>query len=116
MKVISCHIVRPVVQQLIVELDQCTVRRQNSRHHRHTNRTTRADPQPLEMASIRWPKTSSSSHEWVAGRKTRPRVIEPAKANFGFNAPNFSRNCSLFVWLQSPDTGRPRLRQERQLL
>ena len=139
----SCHIVRPVVRQLIVELNQCTVCRQYSRHHRHLNRNTRADHQtprecpnrrtarkhncclchtarrnrqllPLyglgtrlrnvasrevmsgnrlcipgtnisvpsqllisvETASIRWPKTGSSSHEWVAGRKTGPRVLE----------------------------------------
>ena len=44
---ISCHIVRPVVRRLIVELDQCTVCRQNSRHPRHPNRNTRANHQTL---------------------------------------------------------------------
>ena len=40
--------------------------------------------QPLisvETASIRRPKTGSSSREWVAGRETGPRVVEPSKAN-----------------------------------
>ena len=171
---ISCHIVHPVVRQLIVELDQCTACRQYSRHHRHPNRNTRADHQTLhecpnrrtarkhncclchaagwnqqllpmygmgtrlrnvasrevmsrnrlsiprtnvsmpsqllisvETESIRRPKTGSSSHEWVAGRKTGPHVVELAKANCGFNAPNFSKfNCSLFVRLPSPTTSR----------
>ncbi|KAK2176654.1 hypothetical protein NP493_649g01052 [Ridgeia piscesae] len=61
--------------------------------------------QPVEMASIRRPKTSSSSREWVAGHETGPRVMEPAKANSSFNVPNFSRNCCLFVQLPSPETG-----------
>ena len=42
-------------------------------------------------------KNGSFSREWVVGRETGPRVLEPAKANSSFNAPNFSRNCSLFV-------------------
>ena len=47
--------------------------------------------QPL--ISIRRPKTGES-REWVAGRETGPRVVESGKANSGFNAPNFSRNCT----------------------
>ena len=51
---ISCHIVRPVVWRLIVELDQCTVCQQNTRHHRHPNRNTRADHQtPREHTNYR---------------------------------------------------------------
>ena len=70
-----------------------------------TNISTPSQPLILvEMASIRRPKTGSSGHEWVAGREIGPRVMEPAKANSGFNAPNFSRNCSLFVQLPSPET------------
>ena len=38
LNVTSCHIVPHVVQQLIVEIGQCTVRPQNSRHHCHPNR------------------------------------------------------------------------------
>ena len=40
--VTSCHIVPPVVRQLIVETGQCTVRPQNSMHHRHPNRNIQA--------------------------------------------------------------------------
>ena len=48
------YIVRPVVWQLIVELDQCTVCQQNSRHHLHPNRNTRADHQtPREDTNYR---------------------------------------------------------------
>ena len=137
-----------VVRQLIVELDQRTVCRQNSRHHHHLNRNTQADHHTsartgerqqktivgvtlpggtssrctvwvvvyvawqelipgiacvfpgltgqstvsVEMVLIRWPKTSSSSRELVAFRETGPRVVEPANANSGFNAPKISRN------------------------
>ena len=35
--------------------------------------------------------------------------MEPAKANSGFNAPKFSRNCGLFVRLPSSDNGRLQL-------
>ena len=70
----------------------------------------------VEMVPIRRPKTGSTSREWVAGRKTGPPCREPTKANSSFNAPNFSRNCSLFVQLPSLETGRPRLRRVTQLL
>ena len=134
---ISCHIVHPVVQRQILELDQCTVCRQNSRHHRYrqilpvygmgtrlrnvtsqevmsgtrlcipgTNVSTPSQQLiSVEVALIQRPKTGSSSRECVAGHETGPRVVEPAKANSGFNAPNFSHNCSLFVRLLSLETG-----------
>ena len=54
--------------------------------------------------------------QWVAGRETGPCVMKSAKANSGFNAPNFSRNCSQFVRLPFPETGRSRLHRETQLL
>ena len=82
-----------------------------------TNISTPSQPLILvETTSIRHPKTGSSSCEWVAGRETGPRVVEPANANSGFNVPNFSRNCSLIVRLPSPETGQTRLRREMQLL
>ena len=58
----------------------------------------------------------SSSRDLVACRETGPRLVEPAKANSGCNVPQCSRNGSLFVWLPSPEIGRPRLGQETQLL
>ena len=174
----SCHIGRPVVRQLIVELDQSTVRRQNSRHRRHPNRNTQADHQTprdrpngrtakkilfsvsrcrtdpgsrctacivvyvtfpgggkscpgiacifpgltgqsnvsVETALVRLPKTGCSSRELVACCETGPRLVEPAKANSGCNALKCSRNCSRFVRLPSPETGRPRLGRETDLL
>ena len=63
----------------------------------------------VETALIRRPKAGSSCCELVACRETWPCVVEPAKVNSGFNAPRCSRNCSLFVRLPSPETGRPRL-------
>ena len=39
--------------------------------------------------------TASSSHKWVADHKTGPRVVETAKTNSGFNAPNFSHNSGM---------------------
>ena len=70
----------------------------------------------VETALIRLPKTCSSSGELVACRETGPRDVEPAKANFGSNAGKCFRKCSLFVRLPSPETSRPRIGRETQLL
>ena len=79
-----------------------------------TNVSTSSQPLILmETASIRRPKTGSSSRGWVACRETGLRVVEPAKANSGFKAPNFSCNCSLFVRLPFPETGRSRPLEKR---
>ena len=82
-----------------------------------TNVSTPSQPLiSVDTALIRQPKTGSSSREWVVGRKTGPCVVEPAKANSGFNAPNFSCNCRLFVRLPFPKTGRSPPCRETQLL
>ena len=46
-----------VVRQLIVELDQRTVCRQNSRHHHHLNRNTQADHHTSARTGERQQKT-----------------------------------------------------------
>ena len=58
----------------------------------------------VETAPIRRPKPGSSIRELFASRKTGHGVVEPASANSGFNAPEFSRNCSLFFRLPSLET------------
>ena len=43
-------------------------------------------------------------------------VVDLAKVNSSFNVTKFSCNCSLFVQLPSPETRRPQLGRETQLL
>ena len=46
-----------------------------------TNVSTPSQPLiSVETASIRRPKTGSSSHQWFTGHETGPRVVESAKA------------------------------------
>ena len=62
-----------------------------------------------DTVPIRQQSNTGSASCKVACRETWPRVVEPANANSGFDAPKFSRNCDLFVRLPFPDNGKLQL-------
>ena len=101
------HIICPVVWQLLVELDQCTVRRQNSRDHRHPNRNTQGDHQtprehidghpvaiiPRLELRLQLPNPHAAVSDWLSGsvgdlRRTGSTSGSPEnRPVFGFGFP-----------------------------